>query len=57
MFLVFQQEEDEWILDDTECATVVPSKANRVRSRIIGGIESGQGEHPWHVAIYLDDVR
>ncbi|XP_035776093.1 uncharacterized protein LOC118458061 isoform X1 [Anopheles albimanus] len=50
-----RQEEDEWILDDTECATVVPSKANRVRSRIIGGIESGQGEHPWHVAIYLDD--
>ncbi|ETN66679.1 transmembrane protease [Anopheles darlingi] len=50
-----RQEEDEWILDEAECATVVPSKANRIRSRIIGGIESGQGEHPWHVAIYVED--
>ncbi|XP_058130751.1 uncharacterized protein LOC131284381 [Anopheles ziemanni] len=38
-----------------ECATVLPPMSTRIRSRIIGGVESSQGEHPWHVAIYLDD--
>ncbi|KFB44763.1 AGAP001365-PA-like protein [Anopheles sinensis] len=42
-------------LEYNECATVLPPMSTRIRSRIIGGVESGQGEHPWHVAIYLDD--
>ncbi|XP_058055953.1 uncharacterized protein LOC131207359 [Anopheles bellator] len=48
-------EELPWPLDESECATVLPPVAKRVKSRIIGGVASGQGEHPWHVAIYLDE--
>ncbi|XP_052865530.1 uncharacterized protein LOC128271893 [Anopheles cruzii] len=48
-------EEMPWPLDESECATVLPPLAKRVKSRIIGGVASGQGEHPWHVAIYLDE--
>ncbi|XP_053667496.1 complement C1r subcomponent-like protein [Anopheles marshallii] len=44
-----------WPLEQTECATVLEPLGTRIRSRIIGGVTSNQGEHPWHVAIYLDE--
>uniref|UniRef100_A0A182M699 Peptidase S1 domain-containing protein n=1 Tax=Anopheles culicifacies TaxID=139723 RepID=A0A182M699_9DIPT len=44
-----------WPLEQTECATVLEPIGTRIRSRIIGGVTSNQGEHPWHVAIYLDE--
>ncbi|XP_049281803.1 complement C1r subcomponent-like protein isoform X1 [Anopheles funestus] len=44
-----------WPLEKNECATVLEPIGTRIRSRIIGGMASNQGEHPWHVAIYLDE--
>uniref|UniRef100_A0A182P2J7 Peptidase S1 domain-containing protein n=1 Tax=Anopheles epiroticus TaxID=199890 RepID=A0A182P2J7_9DIPT len=44
-----------WSLEMSECATVLEPMNTRIRSRIIGGVTSNQGEHPWHVAIYLDE--
>uniref|UniRef100_A0A182VR65 Peptidase S1 domain-containing protein n=1 Tax=Anopheles minimus TaxID=112268 RepID=A0A182VR65_9DIPT len=44
-----------WPLEQSECATVLDPIGTRIRSRIIGGVTSNQGEHPWHVAIYLDE--
>uniref|UniRef100_A0AAG5CUK2 Peptidase S1 domain-containing protein n=1 Tax=Anopheles atroparvus TaxID=41427 RepID=A0AAG5CUK2_ANOAO len=44
-----------WPLEHNECATVLQAMPTRIKSRIIGGVESNQGEHPWHVAIYLDE--
>ncbi|XP_050071917.1 uncharacterized protein LOC126559786 [Anopheles maculipalpis] len=44
-----------WPLEQNECATVLEPIGTRIRSRIIGGVTSNQGEHPWHVAIYLDE--
>uniref|UniRef100_A0A182JX85 Peptidase S1 domain-containing protein n=1 Tax=Anopheles christyi TaxID=43041 RepID=A0A182JX85_9DIPT len=44
-----------WSLEQSECATVLEPIGTRIRSRIIGGVTSNQGEHPWHVAIYLDE--
>ncbi|XP_053671689.1 complement C1r subcomponent-like protein [Anopheles nili] len=45
----------DWMLEEKECATVLDPLESRVKSRIIGGVASHQGEHPWHVAIYLDE--
>ncbi|XP_035899656.1 uncharacterized protein LOC118506523 isoform X1 [Anopheles stephensi] len=44
-----------WPLEQGECATVLEPLGTRIRSRIIGGVTSNQGEHPWHVAVYLDE--
>uniref|UniRef100_A0A1Y9H2A7 Peptidase S1 domain-containing protein n=1 Tax=Anopheles dirus TaxID=7168 RepID=A0A1Y9H2A7_9DIPT len=48
-------DEAGWSLEHGDCATVLDPVQPRVRSRIIGGVTSNQGEHPWHTAIYLDE--
>uniref|UniRef100_A0A182UJ90 Peptidase S1 domain-containing protein n=1 Tax=Anopheles melas TaxID=34690 RepID=A0A182UJ90_9DIPT len=52
---VVEHENTGWSLEQDECATVLEPVGTRIRSRIIGGVTSNQGEHPWHVAIYLDE--
>uniref|UniRef100_A0A1Y9GL25 Uncharacterized protein n=1 Tax=Anopheles arabiensis TaxID=7173 RepID=A0A1Y9GL25_ANOAR len=52
---VVEHETAGWSLEQEECATVLEPVGTRIRSRIIGGVTSNQGEHPWHVAIYLDE--